>query len=150
MPQALATGVIDGALLPWEVTRPLRIHEVAKHHTELHAERGIYTTVFLFAMNKAKYESLPADLKRIMDDNSGMDLARQVGRIWDRSETPGRAAAQKRGNKITMISGREITKWRNATRPVIDAWVAGMNKRGLNGEEMLTDARNLIERFTNE
>ena len=148
VPQALTTGVIDGAVLPWEVTRPLRIHEIAKHHTELDAERGLYTAVFLFAMNKAKYESLPTDLKRIIDNNSGMDLARQVGKVWDESEGPGRAAAEKRGNQILVISGKEIEQWRSATRPVIEAWVKRMNKRGLNGEEMLEEAQILIERYT--
>src|SRR3546814_8580332 len=75
VPESLARGVIDGAALPYEVALPLKVHELTTSHTEIGGERGLYTAVFLFAMNKARYESLPADLRQVIDENSGIALA---------------------------------------------------------------------------
>lgn len=146
--QAMTTGVIDGALLPWEVALPLRLHEIAKYHTEYEGAHGFYTSVFLFAMNKAKYASLPDDLKQVIDANSGQALAAQVGRGWDEAEATARAAAVARGNEITVLPQAEIERWQQATQPVIAAWVKAMDERGLNGQQMLDEARALIAQYS--
>ena len=36
-------------------------------------------TIFAFAMNQAKYDSLPADLKKVIDDNSGLAASAWAG-----------------------------------------------------------------------
>src|SRR3546814_11554646 len=86
VPESLARGVIDGAALPYEVALPLKVHELTTSHTEIGGKRGLYTAVFLFAMNKARYEALPADLRQVIDANSGMALAKQIGRLWEQAE----------------------------------------------------------------
>ena len=61
---ALSKGVVDGYLLPWEVIPSIKAHELTKYHTETDPKfRALYTAVFTLAMNQAKYDSLPADLK---------------------------------------------------------------------------------------
>ena len=50
--------------------------------------RGLYTSPFLFIMNKAKYESLSAKHKAITDKNAGMALAKLAGELWDSFEDP--------------------------------------------------------------
>ena len=37
----------------------------------------------LFVMNKASYEALPDDVKKVIDANSGAALSRHRGRTWD-------------------------------------------------------------------
>ncbi|MEX0730094.1 MAG: TRAP transporter substrate-binding protein [Aquisalimonadaceae bacterium] len=145
--QSLSTGVIDGAVIPWEVARPLRIQEVVDHHTEFESERGLYTATFLFLMNRGAYERLPEDLRQVIDDNSMMNIARDVGRAWDRAEGPGREAAVSHGNNIYQISADEAKEWEEATRPVIDEWIADMNERGHDGEALYKTARDLIDRY---
>jgi len=146
--QALSKGVVDGAMLPYEVTLPLKVHQLVKYHTEIGGDRGIYTAMFLFAMNKDKYNSLPADLKKVIDNNSGLALAKQIGIAWDNADNPGRAAAKKRGNHFNTIEGEELGRWKQATQPVIDNWIAAMNKRGLNGKQMYQDAKSLVEKYS--
>src|SRR3546814_11172518 len=81
VPESLARGVIDGAALPYEVALPLKIHELTTSHTEIGGQHGLYTAVFLFTMNKARYEALPADLRAVIDANSGLALAKQIVQI---------------------------------------------------------------------
>ncbi len=148
VPQALATEVIDGAVIPWEVVRALRSHELTKYHTQPGAERGFYTSVFLFAMNRDTYNSLPADLKKVIDDNSGMSIARQVGQAYDQADLEGQQLARERGNEFYSLPAAEVKRWEQATRPVIDAWLVTMRKKGHNGQEMLEAAQKLIAKYS--
>jgi TRAP-type C4-dicarboxylate transport system substrate-binding protein len=75
MPEALSKGVIDGTVIPWEVTTPLKVAQLVQSHTNFTGSRGLYTSFFVFAMNKAKYDGLPADIKKVIDANSGKEAS---------------------------------------------------------------------------
>ena len=107
IPDAVSKGTIDGFLLPWEVMPSLKLQEMVKFHSETDPSRpALYSAVFVFAMNQAKYDSLPADLKKVIDNNSGAALSQQIGKIWDGSQAAGRKAAQDRGNTLLHDPGR--------------------------------------------
>ncbi|MBI5720352.1 MAG: TRAP transporter substrate-binding protein [Burkholderiales bacterium] len=145
---AISKGTIDGFALPWEVIPAFKLHEMTKFHTQTDPSRpALYSAGFVFAMNQAKYDGLPADLKKVIDDNSGAALSRQIGKIWDESQAPGRKAAADRGNTIITLSAAETDKWIKASAPIYDEWVADMDKRGLPGKQMLQDARELLTKY---
>ena len=145
---ALSKGTIDGFALPWEVIPAFKLHEMTKFHTQTDPSRpALYSAGFIFAMNQARYDSLPADLKKVIDNNSGAALSRQIGRIWDESQAVGRKAAQDRGNTIITLSAAETDNWIKASAPIYDEWVADMDKRGLNGKALLQDARELLVKY---
>jgi len=150
VPESLARGVIDGAALPYEVALPLKVHELTTSHTEIGGARGLYTAVFLFAMNKARYEALPEDLRRVIDANSGTALAQQIGRLWDEAERPGRAAAEAAGASFHVIEGEELKRWQEATAGVTQAWIAERDAAGKNGQALVDDARALIANYAGE
>jgi len=148
IPDAVAKGTIDGFLLPWEVMPSLKLQEMVKFHSETDPTRAaLYSSVFVFAMNQAKYDSLPADLKKVIDNNSGAALSQQIGKIWDGSQAAGRKAAQDRGNTFYMIPASELDNWVKASAPLYDEWVADMDKRGNNGKAMLGEARELLVKY---
>ncbi|NBC34101.1 MAG: C4-dicarboxylate ABC transporter [Alphaproteobacteria bacterium] len=149
VPEALARGVIDGAVIPFEVARPLRVPELVDYHTRVVGPngRGFYTALFLFAMNKDVYDGLSPDLQAVIDANAGLPLAQEIGAVWDAAEEPGIAAALAEGNTIHVVEGEEAERWRAATRPVIDRWVAEMDAQGLEGEALLEEARSLVDRY---
>ena len=148
IPDAVSRGTIDGFLLPWEVMPSLRLQELVKYHSETDPSRpALYSAVFVFAMNQAKYESLPPDLRKVIDDNSGAQLSRDIGRVWDNSQAAGRKLAQERGNVFYMIPGSELDGWVKVSASLYDEWVADMEKRGLPGKQMLGEARELLARY---
>ena len=148
IPENLSKGVIDGAVIPWEVTTALKVPELVKNHTEFGGERALYTTAFVLAMNKAKYDSLPDDLKKVIDDNSGQELSALAGRTMAEDDAPGRKAAVDLGNNIIELPADEVAKWEAAAKPVIDSWVAEMDGKGKDGTGLLEEARTLIEKYT--
>src|SRR3546814_10511283 len=65
MPEALSKGVIDGTVIPWEVTTPLKVAELVDSHTDFAGPRGLYTSFFVFAMRSEEHTSELQSLMRI-------------------------------------------------------------------------------------
>ena len=148
IPDAVSKGTIDGFLLPWEVMPSLKLHEMVKFHSETDPSRAaLYSSVFIFGMNQARFDSLPADLKAIIERNSGAEFSRSIGKIWDGSQAAGRKAAQERGNTFYTIPAAELDNWVTASAPLYADWIADMDKKGLNGKQMLQDAKDLLVKY---
>jgi len=144
---AMSKGVIDGALIPWEVVPAVKVQEVARFHTETDPNMpALYTAVFLFAMNTKTYASLPLDLRAVIDRNSGVDLSEQAGRLWDEQRTPARKLALDRGNTIVVVPAAELARWQQAAQPVITDWLADLKRRQIDADALLADARALLAR----
>jgi TRAP-type C4-dicarboxylate transport system substrate-binding protein len=145
VPEALSRGVIDGAVIPWEVVPAVRVHELAKHHTETDPKLpALYTSAFILAMNPARYESLPAELKRVIDANSGAELSALAGRVILEADGPGRKLAQERGNQFHMLAAAELENWRRLAQSVQDEWIKEMAGKGRDGTALIKAAQGLI------
>src|SRR4029453_10974803 len=122
--EAISKGVVDGYLLPWEVIPSIKAHELTKYESETDPKsRALYTAVFIFAMNQARYDSLPPDLKKVIDANSGMSLSKSMGTQWDASAPPARKLAVDHGNTFYVIPASELDNWQKATAGLADEWV---------------------------
>lgn len=140
---ALSKGVIDGAVVPYEVVPSVKIQELVKFHSETDpAEPAFYTSTFIFAMNKAKYESLPPDLKKVIDNNSGQALSGQIGKAFLQADAEGKKLTAK--NTTNVIPKAELENWKKLGQPLSDGWVADMNAKGQDGKKMLDGAKALI------
>ena len=145
---ALSKGVVDGYLLPWEVIPSIKAHELTKYHSETDPKsRALYTAVFTLAMNQAKYDSLPPDLRKVIDANSGAAAAKAFGKQWDASAPPARKLAADRGNTFYVIPASELANWEKATANLDDDWVKDVTAKGNDGKMLLQTARDLIRKY---
>lgn len=149
VPEALAQRVIDGCVIPWEVVPAVKVQELVRNHTEIPGTPTLYVATFVFAMNKARYAALPPDLRRIIDEHSGMTGATMAGNAWDAAGVPVREMVEKRGNAIVTLSDAEVARWKSTTRPVVDAWLAEVKAKGIDGEKLIADATALIAKHEN-
>jgi TRAP-type C4-dicarboxylate transport system substrate-binding protein len=150
VPESLAQRVIDGAVVPWEVVPALKLHELVKYHTEIPGSPTLYTATFILAMNRAKYEAMPADLKAIIDKNSGAVAAAMAGKMWDDQAVVVSEMVRKRsGNTIIVLDEAEAARWRKATEPVIEGWLKTAKDKGLDGEKLLAAARAALSKHQN-
>lgn len=147
VPESIAQRAIDGAVVPWEVVPAIKLDELVKFHTEIPGSPTLYTASFFLAMNRAKYEGLPADLKAVIDKNSGMKFAQLAGNMWDDAGAIVLERVKKRGNTITTISADEKAKWVKTTEPVIDAWVKQVKEKGLDGGKLIEQAKALVAKY---
>jgi TRAP-type transport system periplasmic protein len=147
VPESIAQRAIDGAVVPWEVVPAIKLDELVKFHTEIPGSPTFYTASFFLAMNKAKYDGLPADLKAVIDKNSGMKFAELAGNMWDDAGALVLERVKKRGNTIITISADEKAKWITATKPVIDAWIAQVKDKNLDGGKLIEQAKALVAKY---
>ncbi len=117
VPESLAQRVIDGAVIPWEVVPAVKLHELVKFHTEIKGSPTLYTRASSLAMNKAKFDGLPADLQAVIDKNAGLAFADLAGKMWDAEAVAVREMVAKRGNTITALDEAERKRWEEATKP---------------------------------
>ncbi|HMM85174.1 TRAP transporter substrate-binding protein [Azohydromonas sp.] len=142
--EALSKGVISSTTIPWEVVPALKVHQIVKNHTGFSGDKGLYTQTFGVVMNKAKYDALPPDLKKVIDDNSGAATAALFGSAMDEGDKGGVALAQQAGNKIVMLDAAETARWQRAAAGVRDAWFKEVSAKGIDGPKLLADAEALI------
>ncbi|MDF1715216.1 MAG: TRAP transporter substrate-binding protein [Antarcticimicrobium sp.] len=147
IPEGLSKGVIDGTTIPWEVTTALKVPELVENHTEF-TGGALYTLTFVLAMNKEKYDSLPDDLKKVVDDNSGMEFSVFAGGTQADSDGPAREIALDLGNNIITLDEAQTAVWRDASQPIYDAWLKDMSDKGIDGQALLDQAQALIAKYT--
>jgi len=130
---ALERKTIDGVCGPWEIMRPFRFYELTKYTTVV----DIYTLTFFEVMNKDKYNSLPANLKKIIDDNSGLKMSIAAGKAYDKADKPAYELCLKKGIKVYTLPPQERARWMEAAKPIEANWLKDMKAKGLPGKEVL-------------
>ncbi|MFV0360482.1 TRAP transporter substrate-binding protein [Tropicimonas sp.] len=147
VPEALSKGVIDAAVLPWEVTGALKIAELAENHTGF-GDEALYTATFILAMNRDSYDALPGDLKAVIDANSGLEFSGEAGHRMEQGDDGPRDAAVAAGANIVEVSGSGLAEWKDAALPTIAAWISEMDDKGLDGTGLRRRALELIAEET--
>ncbi|NKB53425.1 MAG: C4-dicarboxylate ABC transporter [Rhizobiaceae bacterium] len=147
VPEGLSKGVISATTIPWEVTTALKVPELVTNHTEF-SNKALYTLTFVLAMNKSKFDSLPDDLKKAIDDNSGEEFSVFAGTTQAEADGPARAKTADMGNNIITLSDAEVAKWREASQPIYDEWIADMKEKGIDGEALIQEAQSLIKKYS--
>ncbi|MEC3862585.1 TRAP transporter substrate-binding protein [Mesobacterium sp. TK19101] len=144
IPEALSKGVVDGTVIPWEVTPSIKLTELVDNHTEITGDEALYTATIVMVMNKAKYESLPDDIRAAIDAESGQKLATFAAQVMYDYDKPGRDIAVAAGNNIIQLPPEEVARFKAAAQPVIGRWVADMESKGIDGAALIETAKALI------
>lgn len=142
--EALSKGVISATTIPWEVVPALKVQQIVKNHTGFSGDKGLYTQTFAVAMNKAAYDKLPADLKKVIDDNSGIETAAMFGRAMDQGDKVGLGLTEKAGNKVIKLDAAETARWQRAAAGVRATWYKEVGEKGLDGPKLAAAAEAAI------
>lgn len=134
--EALSKGVLDGTTIPWEVTSALKVPELVTNHTEFDGP-ALYNLTFVLAMNKDIYESMPEDLQKVIDDNSGLAFSIFAGGTQADADGPARQIAVDLGNNIFTVTEEEAKKWDALVNPIYETWVADMQEKGIDGQALI-------------
>jgi TRAP-type C4-dicarboxylate transport system substrate-binding protein len=131
---ALSRGVVDGSMAPYEALQGWKWGEVVKYTVE---DWGAsYSTGMFVVMNKDKWNSLPPDVQKIIEQVNEEYIEKQ-GKTWDEIERAGRDFTIGRGNKIVSLLQDEDWRWQKAVKPLLDEYVKNMENKGLPGDVVL-------------
>jgi TRAP-type C4-dicarboxylate transport system substrate-binding protein len=123
----LDRGVIDASMIPMSAALDFKLIEVTKYFT-INAPLG--RSPFLVAMNKSRYEKLAPDLKKVIDETTGLTLSLKGAETYDKKNDEGVAAAKKT-REVISLSAEERKRWAAAFKPLIEREVATAEKAGL-------------------
>jgi len=143
MYDSMKRGVIEGALLPLETLKGFKTGELIKHVTASWKIGSAYC--FYVLMNKNKWNSLPADVKKVI-----LDFSKEFNERWDvewnKIDIEGKDFLIKQGGQIHPLSDAESARWIKAVDDVVadykkdlmakgfkaadvDAWIAFVKER---------------------
>ena len=144
LPQALARKVVDGALIPWEISGPLRLAEQTDFQIEGADRQRFGNTTFQMSMNKARWDALPEDVQEAFREASGPDWLQEVGEIWRAADDRVLAEMVAAGNTHVVLTPEETAAMDAALAPVVDRWIADMDGQGIDGAALVDRARAAI------
>jgi TRAP-type C4-dicarboxylate transport system substrate-binding protein len=143
--EALSKGVVDATLCPIETLKGWKQGEVITSVTDATAVG--YTTAMFVVMNKAKWDKLPADVQKTITEINAEWVAKH-GQAWDQADAEGREFVKGLQREMISLTPEQQQQWKDAVKPVLDAYVAATKAKGLPGEEFLKDAQDLIAKYS--
>ena len=148
VPQALSKNVIDGVLVPFEIVPALKMQELTKYSTLGEDGSRFGTSVFLFLMNKDRYDELSDELKAVIDTHSGVAIAEQVGALWDEIEEPGKKLILNAGGEIVGIDANAKAQFDEISTGIEKRWVEEVEKRGIDAKGLVELAKAAVEKHS--
>jgi len=118
--ESMSRGVLDGLNLPFEVISTWRMDEVTDY--TLNSWQTGNIDLFFLVMNKGTYESMPANLQKIVDDTSA-EFYEKYARAWVNDDVKGYEKQVSSGNEVYFLADAEAAKWVEAVQPVTDAYI---------------------------
>ena len=139
--EALQKGTVKGLFSSLEVMKDFKFAEYCKYVTM--TETGIYP--FAVFMNKQKWDSLPADVQKVMMDLKE-EQALWTGTYMD-EQIQKAIAWSKESNNVEFISfsAEEKTKWESKLEFITENWIKSANEKGLPAEEIIKDIKKFIQ-----
>ncbi len=137
---ALQKGTIDGMFMNYEGGQAFQLMADTRKVTELNSGAG----VFVLAMNQAKYDSLPADLRQLIDETSGPATARRVGALYDQAEAASRTYAVAQQVEIIKPDLADYQAFRNASATMVTQTIDDLEKRNLPAKRFFGDVAKAV------
>lgn len=132
--QSLQKGVVDGCAHPLEANKGWKLADVLEYVVD---ETSVaYTTTFFVTMNKAKWDALSPEIQKTITEIN-KEWAVKHGEAWDSSDADGKALFIEKGHKVITLDPAETEKWQAAVKPAIEAYAAGLDKKGIKGQEVV-------------
>jgi TRAP-type C4-dicarboxylate transport system substrate-binding protein len=135
--QSLERGVIDGAMLPASTITDFRLGEVGRAWTIAGPLFG--RSSFLVAMNKKKYDALPAAARAAIDRLSGRPLSLKATEVYMKRATEGIAGMRGKA-EVVELGPAEQKRIGEALRPIIADWIKDSEAKGIPARDMLRRA----------
>lgn len=140
----LERGVADGITFPWESMFLFGIDKVVNFHMDV----PFYSTTFVWAINRAKYNSMSANQKKVIDDHCTNDWAVKIATPWSEYEYAGRAKMKASpGHDVYPIGDAELAAWKKAAEPLRDRWADNVKKAGYDPAAVMAELQATLKKY---
>ena len=141
-PEALQKGVVKGLFSSLEVMKDFKFAEICKYVTVTDAV--IYP--FSVVMNMDKWNSLPKDVQKVMDDLS-REHSEWTGTYMDNHIIESIEWSKKeQGVEVITLPADEKAKWDKMLDPIMTDWIADTSKKGYPAEAIVSDIKAFMKK----
>ena len=131
--QAMQGGIIDGIVMDFDPLISRRYGEEVKHVTLL----NITGTAFYVVMNQERYDSLPDDLKAIVDDMSQNYGPNLLEKFWAENVYGSLDKwIKEMGGTVHVLSDEDYARADKLAAVPAQAWFKSLDKAGYRGAEL--------------
>ena len=127
--ELLSKGTVDGSFTPREVLKGWNQAEVVKYVTGCY-DIG-YTANMFVVMNKAKWDGLPEDVKKVFNEVSEEWIDKH-GKVWTYYDKAGIDYFMTFDDReLIQLPPEEMARWVEATEPIIEQYITEKTDMGL-------------------
>jgi TRAP-type C4-dicarboxylate transport system substrate-binding protein len=126
-------GVADAIFFPWGSMFLFGLDKVTKYHMDV----PLYSTVFTYSMNKAKYDAMSPAQKKVIDDHCTTEWAIKGSSPWNKFEAAGRDKMKAAsGHEVYALTPDQLKAWKTAVQPLQKQWADAVTKAGGNADAL--------------
>lgn len=142
-PEAIQKGVVKGNVSSMEILKDFNFAAYLPYATET----NLFVVTFAVVMNKAKWDSLPADVKKVIDDLR-REQAEWTGKyVDDHVHEALKWSKEKYNHQLIKMSDKDMAEIRRLVKPMIDEYIKKVNGQGLPGDQIIKDVYALKEKY---
>jgi TRAP-type C4-dicarboxylate transport system substrate-binding protein len=142
-PEAIQKGVVKGNVSSMEILKDFNFAAYLPYATEA----NLFVVSFAVVMNKDKWNSLPADVKKVIDD-----LAREQS-IWtgtyvdDHVKESLEWSKKKYNHQLFKFSNADTAEMNKLLKPMIEEYISQVTAQGLPGAQIVKDVEALKAKY---
>jgi TRAP-type C4-dicarboxylate transport system substrate-binding protein len=142
-PEALQKGTVKGHVSSMEVLKDFNYAAYTPNATIT----NLWVVTFSVVMNKDKWNSLPADVKKVIDDMK-REQALWTGKYVDDHVLESLDWSKQKYNlQIFELPASEKAEVPKLIKPLIDGYIERVTKAGLPGNQIMKDVYSLKEKY---
>jgi len=135
-PEAIQKGVVKGIVSSMEILKDFKFAAYTPHATVV----DLPVVSFAVVMNRKKWDSLPADVKKVLDDMR-REHSLWTGTYVDAHVEEALAWSKKTyGHQVYTLPPADAEAVRTLLRPLVDEYIRKVTALGLPGEQIVADA----------
>ncbi|ORE98112.1 TRAP transporter substrate-binding protein [Aurantimonas sp. 22II-16-19i] len=139
---AISKGTADAVTFPYEAMKSFKMADVVKFHNDL----PLYLSSQVMLFNKASYDGLAADLRKVVDDHCTPEWSQKISVGWsDYDNEVRQSILDDASHEVYTPNADEVALWRESVGPVMDAWKADAEKAGYEPDKVLADYDKALE-----
>ncbi len=135
MYENLQKGVVDAGVTPWPGLYSWKLLEVTKHHLDI----KISVPTNYLIINKKKYDSLPAEVKAVLERWSTTEAAIKLAMAWKNIGDKAIAAAKAKGDIITVPTNEKRMALKKRFQYLTDNLIKKLEAKGLPARAVYND-----------
>ncbi|MCS7280271.1 MAG: TRAP transporter substrate-binding protein [Desulfobacterota bacterium] len=142
-PEAIQKGVVKGNVSSMEILKDFNFAAYLPYATEA----NLFVVSFAVVMNKDKWNALPEDVKKVMEDLRREQAEWTATYVDNHVKEALKWARENYNHQLFKLPPEDIEEIRRLTRPMIDDYIRRVTAQGLPGKQIIDDVYRFKEKY---